>query len=163
MALKKTVKCAYKHCQHESCDIPRDSAVLVGTRYMHTDCAEKQEYIGKVRDLYYEKVSKTVVMKQLVGAINDLVFKKDVDPRYLYFALDFAITNKFKIKSPYSLHYIIDYSSVKNAWKKKKEIDCIREMKRRQSEQPEEAMKIDTFQYSTGSQKTGFGAILGGN
>ena len=62
----KVYKCAFKHCQHEPCEVSQGEAVKIGARYMHKDCAEKSKYIQKTRDLYFEKISNTVVMKQLV-------------------------------------------------------------------------------------------------
>ena len=93
----KVYKCAFKHCQHEPCEVSQGEAVKMGTRYMHKDCAEKSEYIQKTRDLYFEKISNTVVMKQLVSVLNNLVVKKNVDPKFLYFAVDFAVSNKIPI------------------------------------------------------------------
>ena len=109
----KVYKCAFKHCQHEPCEVSQGEAVKMGTRYMHKDCAEKSEYIQKTRDLYFEKISNTVVMKQLVSVLNNLVVKKNVDPKFLYFAVDFAVSNKIPIKSPYGLHYLIDNNRIK--------------------------------------------------
>lgn len=157
----KVFKCAYKHCKHESCDIPQDDAVSVGNRYMHKDCAQKREYIQKTRDLYYEKVSSTVVMKQLVNVLNTLVNNKNVDPVFLYFALDFAISNKFPMNSPYSLHYIVDNKRIKAAWKKKKAGEIANQIKEEATNAEVIPNRGTSFKYTSNIEK-GFGGIFGG-
>lgn len=158
----KIYKCAFKHCQHESCEIPQDEAVKVGTRYMHKDCAEKSEYIKKTRDLYFEKISNTVVMKQLVSVLNNLVIKKNIDPKYLYFAVDFAISNKIPIKSPYGLHYLVDNNRIKELWNKKQSDKIAKQIR----EEAEDSIKLvsptnNSFNYSV-DKNIGFGGIFGG-
>lgn len=158
---EKTYKCAFKHCQHESCNIPQDKAVKVGNRYMHSDCADKSEYIAKTRDLYYEKVSKTVVMKQLVSVINNLVIQKNVDPKYLYFALDYAINNKIPLRSPYGLHYLIDNNRIKDMWDKKKSAEIAKQIQEEADNSNIEPVTKNSFNYSANSN-VGFGGILKG-
>ena len=158
----KIVKCAFKHCKCESRELSRDHAVHVGNRYMHPECAEKSEYIAKIRDLYYEKVSSTVVVKQLVSVINNIVINKNVDPKFLYFALNYAISNRVPIKSPYGLHYIADNARIKDAWKRKQTAEIAKKIRVESSSPEKSMMDSDTFKY-TAQQTTGFGGILGGN
>lgn len=159
----KIYKCAFKHCKHESCEIPQDEAVKVGNRYMHSDCANISENIAKVRDFYYENISKTVVMKQLVGVINNLVFTKDIDSEYLLFALTHSVSAKIPIKSPYGLHYLVDNQRIKDLYKKKKAIEIANEIKKAADSAEMEPVKSTGFNYSS-SNKVGFGGILkGGN
>ena len=159
---EKKVKCAFKHCQCESRELSRDHAVQVGKRYMHPECAEKSEYIAKIRDLYYNEVSSTVVVKQLVNVINNLVISKNVDPKFLYFALNYAISNKIPIRAPYGLHYIADNAKIKAAWKKKQAAEIAREIKTDVSDQVSPMLNADTFKY-TAHPTSGVGGILGGN
>lgn len=157
------VKCANTHCKHESRELPRDSATRVGKRYMHGDCAIKNTYVQKVRDLYYEEVSDTVVIKNLVATINNIVYKKNVDAEYLYFALSHAIVAKIPIKSPYSLHYLVDNDRIKKLWEKKKSEKIMAEMSK-EEEDPDlisGTIQKSTFKYSN-SNNTGFGNILKG-
>lgn len=158
----KVYKCAFKHCQHEPCEVSQGEAVKVGNRYMHKDCAEKSEYIQKTRDLYFEKISNTVVMKQLVSVLNNLVVKKNVDPKFLYFAVDFAVSNKIPIKSPYGLHYLIDNNRIKEMWNKKKATEIAKQI-REEAENTEPAPQItsNSFNYSV-DKSAGFGGIFGG-
>lgn len=157
----KYYKCSYKYCQHESCDVSQDEAVKYNNRYMHKDCYKKNEMMVKTRDLYYEKVSSTVVMKQLVSVINNLVLKKEIDPSFLYFALDFAINNKIPIRSPYGLHYLIDNNRIKDLWKKKKSNEIIKHIKEEVEEVEVKDVKSNTFNYSA-NKDMGFGGIFRG-
>ena len=129
---------------------------------MHKDCAEKSEYIQKTRDLYFEKISNTVVMKQLVSVLNNLVIKKNVDPKFLYFAVDFAVSNKIPIKSPYGLHYLIDNKRIKEMWNKKKANEIARQIRKEaENTEPTPQMKSNSFNYSV-DKGVGFGGIFGG-
>lgn len=158
----KVYKCAFKHCQHEPCEVSQGEAVKMGNRYMHKDCAEKSEYIQKTRDLYFEKISNTVVMKQLVSVLNNLVVKKNVDPKFLYFAVDFAVSNKIPIKSPYGLHYLIDNNRIKEMWNKKKANEIARQIREEaENTEPTPQMTSNSFNYSV-DKGVGFGVIFGG-
>lgn len=119
MANPKIYKCGFRHCQHESCEVSQDEAVKVKNRYFHKDCAEIYNNIEEIKSLYYEKISNTVVMPQLISVINNIIFKKNVDSKYLLFAVKYAINTKKKINYPQGLHYIIDDYQIKNAWEKK--------------------------------------------
>ena len=125
---EKTYKCGFKHCKHGG-EISHNEAVKIGSRYMHEDCARTSDNITKIRDTYYEKISNTVVVKQLVSVINSLVITKNVDSEYLLFALNYALANKIPIKSPYGLHYIVDNQRIKDAWNKKKSQEIVAKMK----------------------------------
>lgn len=119
MAETKTYKCGFRHCQHESCETSQDEAVKIKNRYYHEDCAKIYSNIEEIKALYYEKISNTVVMPQLVNVINNIIFKKKVDSDYFLFAVKYAINTKRKINYPQGLHYIIDDYRIKDAWKKK--------------------------------------------
>lgn len=115
----KTYKCGFRHCQHESCEVSQDEAVKIKNRYYHEDCAKIYSNIEEIKKLYYEKISNTVVMPQLMSVINNIIFKKKVDSNYFVFAVKYAINTKRKINYPQALHYIIDDYRIKDAWKKK--------------------------------------------
>ena len=117
MAKAKVYKCGFCHCQHESCEISQDEAVKIRNRYFHKDCAETYNNIEEIKRLYYEKISNTVVMPQLIRVVNDIIFKKHVDSNYLLFALKYAINTRRTINYPQGLHYLIDDYRIKNAWK----------------------------------------------
>ena len=128
MAKTKIYKCGFRHCQHESCDVSQDEAVRIGNRYFHEDCARTYKNIEEIKRLYYEKVSNTVVIPQLIKVINTILFNKHVDSDYLLFALKHAVNTKRSIKSPFFLHYIIDDYKIKEAWKKQ-QINAVKQAK----------------------------------
>lgn len=165
MAKQKTYKCSYKHCKHSSPLISEDeSPVKVGSRYMHEDCAKNQENITAIRDLYFNEVSNTVVMSQLVNVINNIIFNKNVDSDYLLFALKYALKYKIQIKSPYTLHYIIDYKRIKDAWQSKIANEKAEQIKEKMKISDDEINRIsekNTFVF-TPSNNQGFANIFGG-
>jgi hypothetical protein len=160
--MAKTYKCAFKHCKYSPCEIPQGEAVKMGTRYMHMECAKTSVYIQKTKDLYYRKISKTVVMSQLMNVINNIVINKDVDAEYLYFALYYAILNKINIRSPYGLHYIVDNNRIKNEWKIYKSKKIAMEIEKSSSKGERPADNMTAFTYSAKPANTGFGTIFGG-
>jgi hypothetical protein len=158
---EKYFKCGFKHCKHDS-EVSQDEAVKVGTRYMHKDCAVISSNVSRIKDIYYEKVSKTVVMKQLVSTINNLVFVKNIDSGYLLFAINQALATNIPIKSPYGLHYLVDNQRIKEAWNKKNAQEIVAKMKEeaeRLVDKPEQVK----FKYIA-ENNDGFGSIFkGGN
>lgn len=121
------MKCAYKHCLHESVIIEKGEEVKVGSRYMHKDCAVLHATISEIENLYIKKVSSTVVMKNLRAVINNIVFTKNVDAKFLLFALKYAISNHYVLKAPASLCYLIDDYKIKKAWLDKKAMKIVLE------------------------------------
>lgn len=119
-AKNKQHVCRYTHCYYGNTEIPPDDEIKVGNRYMHKKCAIASQSIQKAKELYYENISSTVVMSQLLNVINNIIFTKNVDPEYLVFAIQHAISAKIQIKSPYSLHYLIDNSRIKQLWEREK-------------------------------------------
>lgn len=109
--------CKYSYCKEteELCDT---NCITIGKNKYHSVCAKKFNAKKAIRELYYERVSKTVVFAQLNKIINKIIDDKDVSPEYFYFALRYAINHGFPIKSPMSLYYIIDNSDIKDAYKK---------------------------------------------
>ena len=157
---ERTYKCSYKYCKHESGDIPPGSAVKVGKRHMHPDCATESETVANIRNYYYENVSNTVVMKNLVAVINNIIHKKGIEAEYLMFALRYAIENRISIKSPYGLHYLVDNSRIKSEWKKRQTAKMeVKALKAAEEKAAELEPMQNTFTYKP-SQNMGFGGVL---
>jgi hypothetical protein len=158
---EKYFKCGFKHCIHES-DVSQDEAVKVGNRYLHKDCAVISDNLAQIRDTYYEKVSKTVVMKQLVNTINNIVFVKNIDSGYLLFAINQALATNIPIKSPYGLHYLVDNQRIKEAWNKKNAQEIVAKMKDEAEHQVTKTEQVK-FKYIA-ENNNGFDSIFkGGN
>lgn len=99
-------------------------------------------------------------MKQLVSVINAIVFNKNIEAEYLFFALSYALSNKIPIRSPYGLHYLIDNNKIKSTWKKKQS-QIIRESINEEEFILPEENKPTSFSYSI-EENTGFGGIFKG-
>lgn len=161
MAKQKIVKCRYSHCEHSSRELPREEAVQIGKTFMHKDCAKKSQLIIDIRDFYYEHISNTVVMKNLVAVINNIVFKKHVDPEYLLYVLHYANDNRLEIKSPYSLHYLIDNARIKKSWNKKNEEKAIRKATHMANVEDDNIKMPDKHFVTQQPCKSGFTGIFG--
>lgn len=115
MAKEKQYKCSYAHCKRKEERLSVDSPILNGRHY-HSECLKEKESIEKIRNLYIEQVSQTVVMSLLNKTINNIIFQKKVSADFLYFALNWAIKNHKRINSPLYLHYLIDNKAIKDAY-----------------------------------------------
>lgn len=155
MAKEIIYKCSFKHCSHASCEISQDEAVRIGNRYFHRDCAKTRNNIEEIKRLYYEKISNTVVMSQLLSSVNNIIFRKNVDSEYLLYALRYAIEHNIKLNSPYGLHYLIDDYKIRQAWTKRKVVKLVQEMEYGQPVKKEDS----TFQVKLSTTK-GFGDIF---
>jgi hypothetical protein len=80
--------------------------VLVGKKRFHKDCAEVREYIETMKTLYFDEIDNKANYVEVVSVLNNIIFKKGVDPRYMVFAIKYIIKKKARMKSPYSLHYL---------------------------------------------------------
>jgi uncharacterized membrane-anchored protein len=97
-----------------------------------------------------------------VNVINNIVFKKGVDPEYLYFALNYTIMKNITIKSPYGLHYIIDNKRIKDLWKDRKSYEASKKVEEQAEKASFEPIAVkNSFSYKASSE-TGFGRIFGG-
>jgi hypothetical protein len=115
---EKTYVCGYKHCLHKGEKVKQDEAVIVGMRRYHIDCAALHKKIEHMKDLYYERIDEKAEFIQLMSVLNNILFKKAVDPDYMLFALSHVIKMNIKIKSPYSLHYLPNNKTILNLWNK---------------------------------------------
>lgn len=117
---EKTYVCGYKHCLHKGEKVKQEDAVIVGTRRYHADCAALHRKIELMKDLYYEKIDEKAEFVQLMSVLNNILFKKNIDPDYMLFALNYVISRKIRIKTPYSLHYLPENKIILNLYKKER-------------------------------------------
>jgi hypothetical protein len=124
--LSKTYVCGYAHCLHKNEKVIDVDSVVVGKRRFHKDCAEIRNHIEILKKLYFDYVENPKYV-EVVGVINNIVFKKGVNPKYMIFALKYIINKNVRIKSPYFLHYLPKNNTILKLWKKEQEdaeIDC---------------------------------------
>ena len=160
--MAKPQTCSWKHCQHDSPEISGESAVQMSGRWYHADCAEISKGICAAKDYYYENISKTVVMNQLVAVLVNIVVTKKVSPEYVLFAMKYAVKNKMTLRSPYGLHYLVENWKVKEAWEKVQKRKQAAAIHKQMAEQKVSfsAPKADNSgKYD--QTKTGFGSIFG--
>lgn len=115
--MKKTVKCKYIHCRHESKDIDKEKAVLVGkSSYYHKDCLMEKENIEEIMKLFQERINKNVVFSQLRRTINSIIYDKDISSEFLLFGLKYYISHKIPLNYPGGLYYVIQNKDVLKAY-----------------------------------------------
>ena len=119
---EKVYCCRYAHCKFADKKLPANKMILSKGLYYHRECFAERENINKIIKLYVEIIDPSVVVKQLRGAINNIVFDKNVDSGYLLFALQYNLKMRIKnIKSPYGLHYLINDRRFKEAYDRYKD------------------------------------------
>lgn len=111
-------KCSFKHCRHDSQEIEPHDEVKVGTRYMHSDCAAISSAVREAEMLFKTEINPDVVVKDLRVMISNLVFKQNIDPAYLCFAIKWAKANA-NLNYPGGLKYIVSNEKCKAAWNQK--------------------------------------------
>ena len=75
-------KCRWKYCPHcKEIDIEKEEYATneKGNVYYHVDCKKNVDNIEAIKTLWYEEVSKSVVMSHLVKTIHTLILSKNVE------------------------------------------------------------------------------------
>ena len=168
----KMVKCRYTKCNklHESQELNREDAVQGGKgSYYHPDCYHMMQTVNQIRDLFCKEINPLMTGQQiglLVTTINNLVFGKNIDVDYVFFALQWFIKNKpGKLQHPFGLHYVIQNKEIAEAWKKVQESKFRNEIKGIQSSPVvNDEFHFDLPETTTyrHSNKSKFGNVIGG-
>lgn len=103
----KEYKCKYVHCLNPDKKIPEKEVVMVGKQRFHKECAELRERVERIKKIYFDYVDDKADYVQVVGVLNNLIFKKKYDVDYVEFMLKYTVVYVRNIKSPYILHTII--------------------------------------------------------
>lgn len=115
---EKLYVCGYKHCLLKGEKIKEEDAVMVGTRRFHSQCADVHKKIEQIKSLYFDEIDDKANFVEVVSVINNIIFKKNINPDYMIFALQYVIKKKIRVKSPYSLHYLPKNKIIVNLWTK---------------------------------------------
>lgn len=158
MAKADIKKCAYTHCKHDNkeIDIKNDAYELEKGRYYHPDCKHEKDTIAEIIDFWYRNIDEHVIFNQLVKILNRIIYKENVDPDYILYALK----KKYKyLNHPPGLIYAIRDKSVMKDWEFEKKLKAFNETK--------DSVKIEdnegsSFVYKESSGKKSFGDIFGG-
>lgn len=116
--MKKTVKCRYQHCLHETKDIPKEEAVGNGGFYYHADCYKEKQNKNKIVRIFIDNVNPEVSVPMLRRVINNIIHDKGISSEFLLFGLEYYINHKIGIKYPAGLYYVIENQDVKSIYKR---------------------------------------------
>lgn len=114
----KEYKCGYGHCLTPEVKIPASEVVMVGKKRYHKECAELHAKIERIKRIYFDFLDNKSDYVQVVGVINNLIFKKGYDADFVEFMMKYAaVYCSQNVKSPYILHVIIDNGIVGRKYK----------------------------------------------
>lgn len=102
----KTYKCGYRHCVKPDEKVLETEAVRVGRRYYHPECSKMADKIDVIKKIYFDYIDDKSNYVEVVGVINNLIFKKQYDVDFVEFLMKYTVVYGGKIKSPYILHVI---------------------------------------------------------
>ena len=138
----KLIHCRYPKCRflHETTELKKEDAVKGGSKnsYYHPDCWETMQTVNKIRDTFYKEVNPTLTGKQiggLVSIVNNMIFSKGIDPKFILFSLNYFISyKKGALKHPGGIAYIVQDKDVAKAWDREKKREIHEEIKKKQQE-----------------------------
>ena len=93
---------------------------MVGKNRFHPDCAELHAKIERIKRIYFDYINEDCDYVQVVGVINNLIFKKGYDVDFVEFMMKYTAVYGRNIKSPYILHTIINNGIVERKYKNEK-------------------------------------------
>lgn len=119
---EKMYKCKYRHCLKPSEKVSESEAVMFGKRHYHKECAALHTQIERIKRIYFDFIDDKSDYVQVVGVINNLIFKKGYSPDYVEFMMKYsAVYCARNFKSPYLLHTIIENGIVEKMYKNDKQ------------------------------------------
>lgn len=127
--MSNTVKCRYKNCIHDNKEIDKSEAIQVNKSYYHKDCYETKEDISKIIDLFTKHINSNVIYNVLVRVINDIIFNKHNESKFLLYGLQYYIAKKIPLNYPQGLYYVIQNKDVINNYNKYKAQQLIKDEK----------------------------------
>jgi hypothetical protein len=152
---KDIVTCRFKNCIYDDKKLDKSEAIKVGNNYYHKECNEIKENIRLIVDLFTKHINSNVIYSVLMRVINEIVFTKKIDSKFLLFGLKYYIQNKIPLNYPQGLYYVIQNKDVKNTYDKHLTKQQIKENKVTLTDEKDE------IQFDFKSTKTkGFGDIL---
>lgn len=161
MGTKNIKLCRFKNCPHKTKEIDIETEEFIhpekSSAYYHKDCWGIKEDINKIKELWIENISDTVVFSNLIQVINTIIFKKHVSSEFLVFAMEYVIKNKIPLRYPNGLYYIIDNDKIKNSWNKKKNRQILKENQFYTGVKDEREPQFVII-----NKNHGFGSIFGG-
>lgn len=117
---EKYYKCAYRHCLRPHEKVPASEVVMVGKQRCHDECAEMHSKIEELKRFYFDNLDNKSDYVQVVGVINNMIFKKAYDCGFVLFLMKYVLVYGAKIKSPYLLYTVADNGIVDKKFKNEK-------------------------------------------
>lgn len=115
---KDIVTCRFKNCIYDDKKLDKSEAIKVGNNYYHKECNEIKENIRLIVDLFTKHINSNVIYSVLMRVINEIVFTKKIDSKFLLFGLKYYIQNKVPLNYPQGLYYVIQNKDVKKTYDK---------------------------------------------
>lgn len=110
-------QCSATNCIYETRDIEeKDLARGGGNKYYHRKCIEYRERMGDCVATYLKYISSETPKNLLGRAFKEMIYTKGIDPNYILFCIQqCALTHK-RLKSVFSLYYIMDNNNMRDAY-----------------------------------------------
>ena len=115
---KDTVTCRFKNCMYEDKKLDKSEAIKVGNNYYHKDCSEIKNNILEITDLFKKDINSNDIYSVLMKIINEIVFIRKIDSKFLLFGLKYYIQNKIPLNYPQGLYYVIQNKDLKKTYDK---------------------------------------------
>ena len=160
-------KCRFIACKHKDkrIDIDNEPFVKEGNRYYHQDCFElkksnewktqktRDDFV-RFRDIWYNRISKTVNFQQLMQILNDYV-ARGVESEYLVFALEYVLDHNMNLNYPNGFKYYVDRNEIKRAYERHK---AMRAKEQQKDFKP--LIQDDSPKFTVKPKRTGFQSII---
>lgn len=161
--IKNQRKCQFSHCKHDNpmIDLLSEPYIEDNSKYYHKDCYREKQCLQEIRQLWHERISDTVVYKDLNTIVSNLAYRDGIEIEYVLFAIKYCVTTgRFKLRYPAGIKYILDREEVKQAYKATKipQVNIHTNFKVDQEED-----ELPKFSMTNKRRRTGFGQIFGGD
>lgn len=169
MSKRNIRKCRFVACKHETknIDIDNESYVKDGTCYYHEDCFKLKQTnewkdektradLKAFRDLWYQRISKTVNYSQLMRILNDYIVR-GISSDYLLFTLRYCLDHKMNLNYPNGFKYYVDRADIKKAYDKY----LLKNSQKKQTKVDTESIEDNSPKFNVQTKPKGFQSILG--
>lgn len=120
MAKSNKVICRYNQCRHESRQLDKEDAVVVGKMYFHKDCFKERKDKSDIVKLWLDNINPNTPVAQIRSVVNNIVNKKEIPSGQLLFGLQYYIDHKIRLNYPGGLYYVIANKDVEEEYKKQR-------------------------------------------
>ncbi len=101
--------------------------------WYHKECFEMKKGIEDVANMFLDRIDPNPDFPSLRRIINDLVVKENYDPKFLMFAIDYCLKNKWNLRYPAGLRYVAKNKEARAAWDSLQKVAIKREVEAQRS------------------------------